>query len=92
MTCRWPAVELKGTTSNVEDGQTVTLTVTDVNGKDATVTDGKFSTTVDLGASGLADGNREGGRLTRRATRRLRAGDPGQRQRGPAGHRPGGDW
>ncbi|HHB0951868.1 TPA: Ig-like domain-containing protein, partial [Vibrio cholerae] len=54
------AVELKGTTSNVEDGQTVTLTVTDVNGKQvtftATVTDGKFSTTVDLGASGLADG------------------------------------
>ncbi|MGU5728828.1 retention module-containing protein, partial [Aeromonas jandaei] len=54
------AVELKGTTSNVEDGQTVTLTVTDVNGKSvtftATVTDGKFSTTVDLGASGLADG------------------------------------
>ncbi|WP_223930795.1 hypothetical protein, partial [Aeromonas caviae] len=40
------AVELKGTTSNVEDGQTFT----------ATVTDGKFSTTVDLGASGLADG------------------------------------
>ncbi|WP_328222219.1 hypothetical protein [Aeromonas caviae] len=38
------AVELKGTTSNVEDGQTVTLTVTDVNGKQvtftATVTDG----------------------------------------------------
>ncbi|WP_281441129.1 hypothetical protein [Aeromonas veronii] len=27
------AVELKGTTSNVEDGQKVTLTVTDVNGK-----------------------------------------------------------
>ncbi|MBP4081483.1 retention module-containing protein, partial [Aeromonas sp. MrichA-1] len=54
------AVELKGTTSNVEDGQKVTLTVTDVNGKQvtftATVTDGKFSTTVDLGASGLADG------------------------------------
>ncbi|MGE6150412.1 Ig-like domain-containing protein, partial [Aeromonas media] len=54
------AVELKGTTSNVEDGQKVTLTVTDVNGKQvtftATVTDGTFSTTVDLGASGLADG------------------------------------
>ncbi|MCZ4263122.1 Ig-like domain-containing protein, partial [Limimaricola sp. G21655-S1] len=54
------AVELKGTTSNVEDGQKVTLTVTDVNGKvvtfTATVTGGKFSTTVDLGASGLADG------------------------------------
>ncbi|MFM5568851.1 retention module-containing protein, partial [Aeromonas veronii] len=54
------AVELKGTTSNVEDGQKVTLTVTDVNGKSvtftATVTGGKFSTTVDLGASGLADG------------------------------------
>ncbi|WP_281441126.1 hypothetical protein [Aeromonas veronii] len=54
------AVELKGMTSNVEDGQKVTLTVTDVNGKSvtfiATVTGGKFSTTVDLGASGLADG------------------------------------
>ncbi|WP_421296702.1 type I secretion C-terminal target domain-containing protein, partial [Aeromonas sp. 604534] len=54
------AVELKGTTSNVEDGQKVTLTVTDVNGKsvtfEATVSGGKFSTTVDLGASGLADG------------------------------------
>ncbi|WP_219590476.1 Ig-like domain-containing protein, partial [Aeromonas salmonicida] len=54
------AVELKGTTSNVEDGQQVTLTVTDVNGKsvtfEATVSGGKFSTTVDLGASGLADG------------------------------------
>uniref|UniRef100_UPI00301CADE5 Ig-like domain-containing protein n=1 Tax=Aeromonas veronii TaxID=654 RepID=UPI00301CADE5 len=47
-------------TSNVEDGQKVTLTVTDVNGKsvtfEATVTGGKFSTTVNLGASGLADG------------------------------------
>ncbi|WP_421311186.1 type I secretion C-terminal target domain-containing protein, partial [Aeromonas sp. 603757] len=44
----------------VEDGQKVTLTVTDVNGKsvtfEATVSGGKFSTTVDLGASGLADG------------------------------------
>ncbi|WP_219590471.1 hypothetical protein, partial [Aeromonas salmonicida] len=44
------AVELKGTTSNVEDGQQVTLTVTDVNGKsvtfEATVSGGKFSTTV----------------------------------------------
>ncbi|WP_421250039.1 Ig-like domain-containing protein, partial [Aeromonas sp. 603359] len=54
------AVELKGTTSNVEDGQKVTLTVTDVNGKsvtfEATVSGGKFSTTVNLGASGLADG------------------------------------
>ena len=54
------AVKLEGTTSNVEDGQKVTLTVTDVNGKSvtftATVTGGKFSTTVDLGASGLADG------------------------------------
>ncbi|MFM5568401.1 type I secretion C-terminal target domain-containing protein [Aeromonas veronii] len=44
----------------MEDGQKVTLTVTDVNGKSvtftATVTGGKFSTTVDLGASGLADG------------------------------------
>ncbi|WP_421259638.1 Ig-like domain-containing protein, partial [Aeromonas sp. 602826] len=54
------AVELKGETRNVEDGQKVTLTVTDVNGKsvtfEATVSGGKFSTTVDLGASGLADG------------------------------------
>ncbi|WP_429240253.1 Ig-like domain-containing protein, partial [Aeromonas veronii] len=54
------AVELKGTTRNVEDGQKVTLTVTDVNNKsvtfEATVSGGKFSTTVNLGASGLADG------------------------------------
>ncbi|WP_281441124.1 hypothetical protein [Aeromonas veronii] len=39
----------------MEDGQKVTPTLTDVNGKSvtfiATVTGGKFSTTVDLGAS-----------------------------------------
>ncbi|WP_328222225.1 hypothetical protein [Aeromonas caviae] len=34
------AVELKGTTSNVEDGQTVTLTVTDLDGS-TTVEDGQ---------------------------------------------------
>uniref|UniRef100_UPI003D231136 retention module-containing protein n=1 Tax=Aeromonas allosaccharophila TaxID=656 RepID=UPI003D231136 len=62
------AVELKGETRHVEDGQKVTLTLLDVNGKpltdvngkvvtfEATVTDGKFSTTVNLAASGLADG------------------------------------
>ncbi|MCZ4309488.1 VWA domain-containing protein [Vibrio atlanticus] len=54
------AVELSGTTVNVEDGQKVTLTVTDKNGKtatfEATVTGGKFSTTVDLASKGLVDG------------------------------------
>ncbi|WP_429230254.1 Ig-like domain-containing protein, partial [Aeromonas veronii] len=54
------AVELKGTTRNVEDGQKVTLTVTDVNNKsvtfEATVSGGKFSTTVDLSGKGLVDG------------------------------------
>ncbi|WP_429230258.1 Ig-like domain-containing protein, partial [Aeromonas veronii] len=62
------AVVLEGTTNNVEDGQKVTLTLLDVNGKpltdvngkvvtfEATVTDGKFSTIVNLAASGLADG------------------------------------
>ncbi|WP_429034011.1 Ig-like domain-containing protein, partial [Aeromonas veronii] len=54
------AVVLEGTTSNVEDGQKVTLTVTDAKGNtvsfEATVNDGKFSTTVDLSGKGLVDG------------------------------------
>ncbi|MFM5649383.1 type I secretion C-terminal target domain-containing protein [Aeromonas veronii] len=62
------AVVLEGTTNNVEDGQTVTLTLLDADGKpltdasgkvvtfEAIVSGGKFSTTVNLAASGLADG------------------------------------
>ena len=52
------AITLSGSTSNVEDGQVVTLVVTDVNGTsvsvDATVTGGSYS--VDADVSGLADG------------------------------------
>ncbi|MCE9969730.1 type I secretion C-terminal target domain-containing protein [Aeromonas salmonicida] len=54
------AVVLEGTTSNVEDGQQVILTVTDAKGNtvtfEATVSGGKFSTTVDLSGKGLVDG------------------------------------
>ncbi|WP_197275891.1 hypothetical protein, partial [Vibrio coralliirubri] len=53
-------VTLSGTTTNVENGQTVTLTVTDSQGNTAqftaTVTDGAFSTTADLTGKGLVDG------------------------------------
>ncbi|POC07352.1 Ig-like domain-containing protein, partial [Vibrio vulnificus] len=53
-------VTLSGTTTNVEDGQKVTLTVTDSKGNtasfEATVQDGKFSTTADLTGKGLVDG------------------------------------
>ncbi len=58
------AVTLDGTTDNVEAGQTVTLTVTDSADPantaefEATVqADGTFSTTEDLSAAGLVDGN-----------------------------------
>ncbi|MFP3343042.1 retention module-containing protein, partial [Halomonas sp. SIMBA_159] len=54
------ATELTGTTTNVEDGQVVTLTVTDSQNNTATftatVTNGAFSTTEDLTAAGLVDG------------------------------------
>ncbi|MFP3415797.1 hypothetical protein SB773_30615, partial [Bacillus sp. SIMBA_074] len=54
------ATELTGTTTNVEDGQVVTLTVPDSQNNTATftatVTNGAFSTTEDLTAAGLVDG------------------------------------
>ncbi|TDO95287.1 Ig-like domain-containing protein, partial [Marinomonas balearica] len=54
-------VTLSGSTTNVENGQTVTLTVTDSDGNKAeftaTVTEGAFSTTADLTGKGLVDGD-----------------------------------
>jgi T1SS-143 domain-containing protein len=55
------AVTLSGTTTNVEENQTVTLTVTDSEGNTAQFSatvdaDGTFSTTEDLSEAGLVDG------------------------------------